>query len=305
MDNNRTAILLSTYNGERYIRQQLDSLLNLDISFDLYLRDDGSLDNTHLIINEYASKFTNMVYIKGVNIGVVASFFYLIEYVDCSLYDFICFCDQDDVWDKRKVSNAIGMMNNDCSPLMYCSALNVVNSDLSFKFRTTFPKYGGDFSNALVENIVTGCTIVLNNKAFELVKNSLPDPASIVMHDWWLYLVLSVKGSIVYDTNSYIKYRQHDANVEGMKKPLTRMLFKLLYKKTTKHPSLVNQLRTFKQVFSKELSATQEKILSDLIFSLENRSCYLFISLLLKRDIYRVKFIDNLSLIYSFIKRYI
>lgn len=301
LNQNKVAILLSTFNGEKYICEQLDSLLASTVPADIYIRDDGSKDSTREIIAEYTSKHVNIELIPGDNIGVVGSFFSLISYVNDKDYDFYCFCDQDDFWENTKISAAIDKISYDHTCVMYCSTLKVVDENLCFKFKSVFPTKEIGFSNALVENIVTGCTVVLNKNAFSEIKYNLPDPRKIVMHDWWFYLVMSVKGKIIYDSDSFIKYRQHGHNVEGMKTPIKRIVSKFIKGRNNKYPSLTTQLKTFDDLYVQCFSAEQEKKIHLLISVLEKRRHFAFLSLLIRGKIYRNTLSDNMSLLYSFI----
>lgn len=301
LSQNKVAILLSTFNGERYICEQLDSLLTSTVSADIYIRDDGSHDSTREILAGYASEHANIKLMAGDNIGVVGSFFNLISYVNDKDYDFYCFCDQDDFWEKEKINIAIKKIGYNDTCVMYCSALKVVDENLFFKFKSAIPKKEIGFSNALVENVVTGCTVVLNKHAFSEIKYNLPDPGKIVMHDWWFYLIMSVKGAIIYDSDSFIKYRQHGHNVEGMQTPIKRIFSKFIKGRNNKYPRLVMQLKTFDELYTRYFSSEQQTKIHSLITVLEKRRFFSFVSLLIRGKIYRNTLSDNLSLLYSFI----
>ncbi|EKQ7998385.1 glycosyltransferase family 2 protein [Raoultella ornithinolytica] len=302
MKNNRIAVLLSAYNGEEFIDQQINSLLHSSVEVDIYIRDDGSSDKTQDIVSEYISKHKNIYLLPRNNVGVVASFFELILHVDETKYDYFCFCDQDDFWEKDKIEVAVDKIKEKNGAVMYCSALNVVDENLNFKFKSCFPSRGVGLSNALVENIVTGCTVVLNKEAFVEIKNNIPDPTCIVMHDWWFYLIMSVRGEIIFDSNSYIKYRQHGKNVEGMKTPLKKIISKIKnHKKPSKYPPLLLQLKTFQSFYLDEFSPEQRTKVSEFIDILEKRRFFSFLIFILRGKVFRNSVSDNASLIYSFI----
>lgn len=302
MRNNRIAVLLSAYNGEEFINQQINSLLHSSVEVDIYIRDDGSSDKTPYIVSEYISKHKNVYLLPRDNVGVVGSFFELILHVDEEKYDYFCFCDQDDYWEVNKIEVAVDKIKGKNGAVMYCSALNVVDENLNFKFKSCLPIRGVGLSNALVENIVTGCTVVLNKEAFVEIKNNMPDPACIVMHDWWFYLIMSVRGEIIFDSNSYIKYRQHGKNVEGMKTPLKKIISKIKnHKKPSKYPSLLLQLRTFQSFCLDKFSPEQRTKVSEFIDILEKRRFFSFLIFILRGKAFRNSISDNASLIYSFI----
>lgn len=209
----RVNILLSTFNGMRFLEQQLDSLLAQSYSNILItVRDDGSTDDTYKKLLEYARQLSNMIVFRGKNIGVAASFFKLLRAAADS--DFYAFCDQDDVWLPNKVSNAVAAMKSRdiFKPLLYFSRLDYVDSELHhIGYSKIFRKVG--FANALVDNAATGCTIVLNRAARELICQE--HPLGIRVHDWWCYLVISALGELIYDERVNIKYRLHGKNAVG------------------------------------------------------------------------------------------
>ena len=217
----KTQILMSTYNGERYLREQLNSILNQNIkNCQLLIRDDGSQDNTRTILEEYAQRFEQITYYAGENIGVQKSYFNLIEHADPNA-DYIAFSDQDDIWLPEKVSQAIAYLEINKSapdvPLLYCSAQRIVDEQLNpVKMMVSREIHFPSFGNALVQNVCTGCTAVVNQKLIEMIREHQPKHfENIVMHDWWLYLTASCFGFVYYDNRAYIKYRQHENNAHG------------------------------------------------------------------------------------------
>ncbi|MCQ8909755.1 glycosyltransferase family 2 protein [Escherichia albertii] len=299
----KVVILMSTYNGEKYLREQLDSLMSLDDKSDIFIRDDGSSDETINIIKYYQSKFDNIMLLKGSNVGVVASFFELMKAVDFYKYDYFAFCDQDDFWEHDKVSRAISCIKNTSGPVLYCSRLKVVDEFLNFKFLSPFPQKGLSFSNALVENIITGCTCVLNRLAFQRIVERIPESKRIVMHDWWFYLVLINEGTIFFDDRSFIKYRQHGNNIEGMKKSFSKIINKFISTEKNKYPSLSVQLDEYYRLYVDKLTKDNKDILEQLHQVLLNRDLLCFVRLLISRKIYRQSIMDNISLLYSFLTK--
>lgn len=213
----KVQILMSTFNGEKYLREQLDSILSQDYSdISLLIRDDGSSDDTIGIIREYSDADSRVSYYQGSNLGAKNSFFDLMLHAD-NLCDYYALSDQDDVWSKNKISEAVKKVSaEEGIPILYCSKPLLVDQKLN-PLMTTIKKanISPDFGNALVENINTGCTCLFNKELLELVKGHIPEYT--VMHDWWLYLSASAFGKVIYDENSYIYYRQHENNVIGSK----------------------------------------------------------------------------------------
>ncbi|WP_261874890.1 glycosyltransferase family 2 protein [Vibrio rarus] len=209
----KIAILLSTYNGEEFIKEQLQSILDQDTDFhvDIHVRDDGSKDGTVELIREMNPANTKVY--QEQNVGVIDSFFELISMIDD--YDYYFLCDQDDVWFKNKISTATQFLTNDNSKL-YCSALEVVDKALNpIKIinQRTFITY----KNSLIESGATGCTMAFTNEfRTELLSvYKMIDKKDIIMHDSLIIKVASLLGNVSYDTEPRISYRQHDRNVIG------------------------------------------------------------------------------------------
>jgi glycosyltransferase involved in cell wall biosynthesis len=210
----RVAVLLSTYNGEEYIEALLESLCFQDFkNFTLFVRDDCSSDNTLSIIDKYKDNLDIKLIYSDENLGAANSFFSLLD-VAGNDFDYYAFADQDDVWLSGKIDRAVSkldLMPSD-NALLYCSRLEYVDKNLMHLNWSRVPN-NIDFGNALVENIATGCTVVINNAARKLTLSKVPQ--NCLMHDWWLYLVISCYGTVYWDDYSGIKYRQHGSNVVG------------------------------------------------------------------------------------------
>lgn len=218
-------ILMSTYNGERYLRAQLDSIANQNIPEQyLLIRDDGSTDSTIEILEEYQKKYSWIKYYAGPNVGVQKSFLDLIQKASCQS-SYFALSDQDDIWMPKKLLRAIMCLQqmeetfDKKVPLLYCGTQELVDENLNV-LHTTVSRIVRriSFGNALVQNICVGCTAVGNQSLMKLLQNFLPlEPQNIIMHDWWLYMVASCFGKVYYDPESYIKYRQHEHNTFGVK----------------------------------------------------------------------------------------
>jgi len=207
----RTQILLSTYNGQTYLEGLLDSLLRQALpGVEILIRDDGSSDGTLEILRRYSEKHQNIRLIEGENVGVIPSFFQLVQEADG---DFVAFCDQDDIWLPEKLQVAVDKIKSLKGPALYCSTKTLVDSKQNF-LATIGEGFRPDFSNAVLENICTGCTAVMNHDLLNLMKAYTPKHC--FMHDWWLYLLASYYGTVVYDDASHVWYRQHEDNVLGL-----------------------------------------------------------------------------------------
>ena len=262
----KVQILLSTYNGEKYLEELIVSLLDQEYSnYSILIRDDGSTDRTLEILKKY-EKNDNISIIFGENLGVINSFFDLIKKADTEA-EFIAFCDQDDIWERNKVSRAINMLSefqNDV-PLMYCSRLKIVDENLRFLGYSSIPKKGAKFQNSLVENIATGCTVVINKRTREQLSKTFPQ--NIIMHDWWIYQVVSGIGRVIYDNQSQILYRQHSNNVVGantnfISKWKTRFIRFLKNKNKNK---IRDQAEELLRIFGDDLSIDKYQLLESFI----------------------------------------
>ena len=210
-------VLMSTYNGTKYLREQIDSILNQkDVEVRLIVRDDGSKDDTVKLLKEYQDSHKNIIIEKtNSNLGPCGSFLLLIsKYKDD---EYFALADQDDIWDEDKLLTAIRMIKKNESnelPVLYYSNLRIVSEDGEFcRVSHKTPHIGHNRYSALIENLATGCTIVYNKRLAEIAVQV--KPTKYLMHDAWLYAVAKVFGKTVYDFQPHISYRQHGNNQIG------------------------------------------------------------------------------------------
>lgn len=207
----KVLVLLSSYNGEKFISEQIDSILaQKDVEVKILIRDDGSSDSTLDIISKYNNE--NIEVIKANNVGATKSFFELIRLAGDA--DYYAFSDQDDVWLDCKLSMAVNKLREyDIIPAIYCSNTLLVDKDLNLiKKENKNPKIS--LESALIKNYATGCTVVFNKELMKYLK--MNTNVDVPYHDWWANLVaLALGGVSIFDDNAYIKYRQHGNNVVG------------------------------------------------------------------------------------------
>lgn len=211
---NTVTVLMSTYNGEKYLKTQIESILNQQgVNIELLVRDDGSTDNTLKILDEYASK-GKLRWYTGANMRSAKSFMNLLKMSDdCKYY---AFSDQDDYWLPDKLAEAVNILENMPlnTPNLYYSGTILVDSDLNEIDQDKNKRVFTKFNNAVVSSNATGCTFCFNKQLRDLI--NMYEPVYQMMHDGWLHKVcLAVDGHVYYDNNSYIKYRQHENNVVG------------------------------------------------------------------------------------------
>ncbi len=211
----KVLVLLSTYNGEKYLKEQIESVLGQrDVEISILVRDDGSTDKTHTILEEY-KKERKLEWYTGENLKPAKSFVNLVSNAEI-IYDYYAFCDQDDFWYSDKISNAIQEMEKDSSilpKLCYCN-IELVDKD---RQHLEYRKISGRcdfFEEMLLTYCVPGCTMVFNKRLLNIVKKRVP--TRLTMHDCWLYFVCVATGGKIYSTEKVgIQYRQHGGNVVG------------------------------------------------------------------------------------------
>ncbi len=214
---NTVYVVLSSYNGERFLARQLDSILEQQqVRTKLLIRDDGSGDGTRKILTSYARQYDNIDVEFGKNIGVIDSFFTLFKKIpeDAEL---IALADQDDIWLPDKLQRAAAQLGPLSEPALYAACYNAIDEDSKFLWRSHAPEGAATFANAIVQNTITGCTAVINRQLLQRLKIDQVDSNQLVMHDWWVYLAATCFGQVIYDTVPNILYRQHSGNIVGVK----------------------------------------------------------------------------------------
>lgn len=206
-------VLMSTYNGSTYLNEQIDSILQQDgVEVKLIVRDDGSTDGTQQLLSDYAQRGL-LTWQQGENLGPARSFMRMLaEAPECQYY---AFADQDDIWHCDKLQQATQRLGEAAEgPAMYHSQTLLVDSNLNPLPRQIAKDNLGTFGESLVYKFVAGCTIVMNH-ALRLLAERY-EPQQLYMHDTWIYsLCLLVGGTVCYDPESHISYRQHEANAVG------------------------------------------------------------------------------------------
>lgn len=214
----KLTVLLSSFNGERYIRMQLDSLLAQSLEgVKILVRDDGSTDGTCAILAEYAEGGALRWY-AGENLGPARSFWQLLQDADDA--DYYAFCDQDDVWDGDKLETAVSTLaRSDVSkPALYCCDVRVADASMRVLAERMVRPCPADYAHALLRNLAPGCTYVFNRAAKELLCCFDGERLGIELHDWTAYQLVACFGSVVYDPAPHMSYRQHGDNAIGATK---------------------------------------------------------------------------------------
>jgi len=233
-------ILLSTYNGEKYLPDQIESLLSQTFTdWRLLIRDDGSNDSTIQYIETLEKKYPDkIVFIKDDrgNLGPSQSFSCLLK---SSSAPYVAFCDQDDIWFSNKLELQTKEMllqeeklGKDV-PILIHSDLMVVDQNMKvlsasfWKYQKLNPEKMNNIETLLVQNYVTGCTCLLNRKLIDI---AVPIRKDAIMHDWWLAIIAVSNGSIIDISEPTIYYRQHNSNDVGAKAWGVTYIYELVFK---------------------------------------------------------------------------
>ena len=238
----KVVVLMSTYNGEKYLNEQIDSIINQkgDFELDLLIRDDGSTDNTRNILAKYENN-ESIYWYGGENLKPAKSFIDLILKVE-NKYDFFAFSDQDDFWMENKIEEAIERIKDEDLPTIYFSNAELVNSKLDpLKEKLYKTELKNDIYTTMCAANIIGCTMVFNKKMLEVIKQG-GMPETVIMHDSYLSRVcMAIGGKIIYDSNAYIKYRQHQNNVLGVKSSIISKLHERLQDIFTKSDITIDE----------------------------------------------------------------
>ena len=222
ISNTPIAILMATYNGEYFLQEQIESILDQSYTdWSLFIHDDGSSDGTNAIIDDYVVRYPEKIFrVYGASCGCARdNFFFLMREVEA---DFYMFCDQDDVWMPEKVRKTYISMqniNHRSAPALVFTELSVVDEN-----RSMIAESMSDYQNLncrdlslnrlLIQNAVTGCTMMVNRvlRDMMLKYNHIEN---IKMHDWWGGIIAAAFGEILFIDEPTIWYRQHSDNSVG------------------------------------------------------------------------------------------
>jgi glycosyltransferase involved in cell wall biosynthesis len=227
----RVTVLMCTYNGERFLAEQLDSIARQTYpGWNVVVSDDGSTDSTLEILRQYSESWGEgkLTVRQGPKRGFAANFMS----VTCDVpaeSQFYAWADQDDIWQNNKLETALQLLQGlpEDIPTLYCARTELI-SDTGAVIGYS-PLFGRpvSFANALVQSIGGGNTMVFNRVARELFQNA-GSHLDIVSHDWWAYLLVSgAGGQVFYDQFPSILYRQHEANLIGSNSGMRAQLVRL------------------------------------------------------------------------------
>lgn len=231
----RIKIMMSSYNGEKYIEEQIKSILTQEnVQVELFIRDDGSKDSTVKIIEKLSSLYPNIHLYAFDNKGPSDSFMELLyTHEGEKKYDYYAFSDQDDIWQKDKLNRAVTFLENEIKPALYYSAL-LTFQEKTGEQRLIVNEREYSFVETFFQSHYPGCTMVMNAAGMELI-HSITKPAVTVMHDLFLVQVfMGTDSKIIYDKESRINYRIHGSNV------------------SVKKDSFIGEIKRYKKIFDKQ-----------------------------------------------------
>lgn len=289
----KVQILMSTYNGEKYLDEQIRSLIaqkNVEIS--ILVRDDGSKDSTIKKLNEY-KKNGILDWYSGENLKPARSFMNLVN--NSPKADYYAFCDQDDVWDTDKLELAVKMLEefDQTQPSLYFSNTRLVDKDLMPIDTKKKSKPKITIGSSLIINPVTGCTEVFNNSLMDVLR--IYDNEKIYMHDSWSYRVcMAIGGNIAFDEDSHISYRQHGNNVIGGKSSFYKK-YKRRFKNVFSERSRIRENDAIELLKGYSSLIPEENLVKIKRVALYRKSLKSKLQLLLDRDIKTNKLEHNFS----------
>lgn len=260
MNEKKVAVIMSTYNGEDFIREQLDSILAQTYrNIEIVVRDDGSKDKTVEIIKEYQKTNKNIILYEGGNIGFIKSFFELLKLVDSDYYSY---ADQDDIWMENKIELAVNSLNklDNSKPNLAFGNSDYYNENMKFiSHGERNKKYS--FLSSLFSCVGQGMTMTVNKKTRDMIiKNT---PKTCFFHDWWTYLLCIGLGNVAYDNVTTVKYRRRKENAtsegQGYFRLIKWRIKNLLFNDGMK--DIKQQMINFKDYYYYELSQDKKEIL--------------------------------------------
>lgn len=299
MEEKKVAVVLSTYNGEKYIKDQLDSILEQTYkNIEIYVRDDGSKDRTVDILSEYEKQGKIKLYPRE-NVGFIKSFFECLSFCDDA--DYYAFCDQDDEWFAKKIERAVKMLDEKDTnkPLLYFSDYDFYNENMEFMAHSKSHKNGPSFRNAIVDCITLGINTVINKTTRDMMINSGIEKSC--GHDWTAYMICSGIGEVIYDKVPTLKYRRTGKNVSpGGKGFIAFQIWRIKKFFVNDYFSNVkDEIIEFEKLFGDKLSAKDRKLLS--LFTNKKYSFVKSMKKVFYPKMFRQKLIDEIMIRFIFL----
>jgi len=290
------AIILCTKNGENFLTEQLKSLEEQCQNFDLYINDDGSSDKTEEIIKNFQKKTKiKIIYTKKNYDSATKNFLKTLKSIK-NKYDYYFFCDQDDIWDKKKIEISkikLDSFQQDI-PSLFCSSTEIINSKSKIIDSSKIFKRKPCFSNALVQSIAGGNTMSFNHET-KLLLDKIVSIDSVVSHDWITYILVTAHGGKVsYSSIPLVKYRKHENNLIGPNKSLNEIFFRIyLLSKGQMRDWTKKNLRVLNEF---GLTRNSEKILNRFEKEAHNGNFFERLKYTIRSDVFRQTYLSNVAL---------
>ncbi len=296
--NSSVAIILGFYNGKKYLKEQLNSILfQTHKNIKIFIFDDhspNSLEKSDLKVNK---KFEKIKIIRRENnIGFAKNFLYGLNEIE-EEFEFFAFSDQDDIWDNDKLEKALSCLSDKDpkKPILYCCRTAYYNADCSVELGSSkIFKKPPIFQNALVQNIAAGNTLVMNKAAKNIISKTL-NSKNFVSHDWWCYQIISaVGGEIIYRENKTLKYRQHKDNIIGKNNSFSEKIERLnsLFNGTFKNWCDINIENLYKNRIY--ITKNNFKILCDFEKARKARNPFAKLKYYLNSGVFRQSKLENI-----------
>ncbi|MDF2690486.1 MAG: putative glycosyltransferase [Gammaproteobacteria bacterium] len=264
-------ILMATYQGESFLKAQIESILNQTYkNWTLLIRDDGSTDHSKEILLSYKNLDPRILIVDDhtKKLGPCANFAKLMQIAKNMDQPYIMLADQDDVWDRDKIAITLENMQilqqqHGNVPLLVHTDLQVVDQDLNeisasyWNYEGLDPVIAKNLATLMIQNVVTGCTVMMNRPLLTLAADI---PADVIMHDWWLALVARAFGEILSINRPTMAYRQHSKNCIGAKKRKFRLLGFARSRAFIRNSQ--TQAESLLKTFDKTLAEPQKSIIS-------------------------------------------
>lgn len=270
----KICVIMSTYNGEKYLSEQLDSILcqkGVDVS--IIVRDDGSSDDTVAILNSYRSRYSNIYVFADNNVGCKRSFYTAAEYAFkyCGEYGYFAFSDQDDVWKSDKLFSGIELIekNESCYRVLYFCTPDIVDKNL-IKTGTHWRSHHRlTVGESCVIQPAPGCSMIFTKSVLELFLKG--NPGMMALHDSWIYKATALcGGKIIEDERKLFFYRQHDSNVVGQKKSFKQSILRRLKSLTAKRNHRQKLIQDLVTTYRNEITQENYSLIEPLLYYRKN-----------------------------------
>lgn len=265
-DSQEAIVMMSTYNGEKYLKEQIDSILNQKkVKVNLIVRDDGSTDNTRKILDEYQAKH-KLKYYYGENLGPARSFLDIINsiFLKNTRVNYFAFSDQDDIWKSDKLIRAINVLSKSNKPFLYCADFQRIDRNGNY-LKNNFHYTTSTFNHSVVCSYCTGCTMVFNYSLLTQIRNK--EPGYLFMHDDWIHKVcLAIDGKVFFDRNyRAVLYRQHGDNVVGSKEGVMQKLENLYKRSHEQKDCMYKEYSEIKKIYQKVIPSTYLNVINEIL----------------------------------------